>query len=173
MSTPDAVVSFGQAAKSSFRLESPRNGHFWPKTGSSGKFMPGWGGIEWQALGRLRARFAPQQQCNFFGSGSVDIVPAAECGMEGGNGEAEGGGARQILWNPYGTPMESLWSSYGATRQQHARSRLSVPGRDGEGIRRVKGVEKLGPAGGGGGIRWVARARQEGGSEGKGSGQKV
>ena len=73
--------------------------------------------IEWQALGRLRARFAPQQQCNFFGSGSVDIVPAAECGMEGGNGEAEGGGARQILWNSYGTPMEPL---YGHPLEQHA-----------------------------------------------------
>jgi hypothetical protein len=69
--------------------------------------------------------------------------------------------------------MEYLWSSYGATRQQHARSRLSVPGRDGEDIRRVKGVEKLGQAGGGGGIRWVARGRQEGGSEGKGSGHRV
>ncbi len=36
-------------------------------------------------------------------------VPAgegAECGMESGHGEAEGGGARQILWNPYGVPME-------------------------------------------------------------------
>jgi hypothetical protein len=58
---------------------------------------------------------------------------AAECRKRigewewGGEGrEAEGGGVRQILWNPYGVPMEFLWSSYGTTRQQHASSRLGT-----------------------------------------------
>jgi len=32
-------------------------------------------------------------------------------------------------------PMEYLWNSYGATRQQHASSGLNVPGRDGGGNR--------------------------------------
>jgi hypothetical protein len=146
-----------------------------PAIGSSDKFVPGWGG-EWQALGRLRAGFAPQKQCNFFGSGSVYIKGRrknAECRSGGRTGSAGGRNTTLILWNPYGTPMEYLWNSYGATRVQHASSGLSVPGRDG-GVRRVSGVEEPGgQAGGGGGIRWVARARQEGGSEGKGSGQKV
>jgi hypothetical protein len=38
----------------------------------------------------------------------------------GWTGSAGGRNTTLILWNPYGTPMESLWNSYGTTRQQHA-----------------------------------------------------
>jgi hypothetical protein len=90
----------------------------WENAAHPGSLHLGGERIEWQALGRLRAGFAPQKQCNFFGCGSVYTVPGAECGMESGNGEtgdggreAAGGGARPILWNSYGLPMEFLWSN--------------------------------------------------------------
>jgi hypothetical protein len=84
------------------------------------------------------------------------------------------------LRNSFVTPSKPLRNITGTTRVQHARSTLAAgwalaerAGAEREGIRRVNGIEKLGPAGGGGGIRWVVRGRQEGGSEGKGSGQRV
>jgi hypothetical protein len=112
------------ALPSGTRPPGPPDGRF------QGSLYLGGERIEWQALGRLRAGFAPQKQCNFFGCGCVDIVPAAECGRESGNGEP--GAGRQRVEEPgksYGIPMEPLWSSYGVPMEQHAYNTPGTGGR--------------------------------------------
>ena len=124
--------------------------------------------MEWQALGRLRARFVPQQQCNFWGSGSVYIKGRSGGPDRVGGRQKYNANPMEYLWSSYGIPMESLWSNTPTTRPQQAER--AGAGRRGSGeLTELRGLARLAGAEGGLGAEG-GRARQQGGKDREGRG---
>jgi hypothetical protein len=120
-------------------------------------------------LGRPRVGLAAQKQCNF--SAAAASISKAEGRMQnaevgGRTGSAGGRNTTLILWNPYGVPMEFLWSNTRATRQQRAERAGAGRTGSGESAELRSLVVRL--AGAEGFAGWRGRGRKE-----EGPGQRV